>query len=315
MTTELEEQLIVDIKSGKDVDLERAILIASGISDESKLEKYQHKLGEIKNGLEDELDIESRLVKPTQTDIVKELYELIISYQQVFTGDKSFLPDIIDTYSGDDPTQKFWNCIGATTFYSILALKFGIDLTVVDEPGHIFNRLKNSDKNETVYDIEHTLDRNVKINNNPHGRESEVKSLVYFNFLNRADTLKEEAEKVEDEDEEKAFDLYKQALDCYDFAVQCSPEIADQAYMNRGVVKSVLSLYEENPEELLLEVEQDYLKSLEIGPDNFEVHFNLAQFYHFNGDVKKAKEYCKGGLRIDPENEAMIELKRDLNKE
>ncbi len=304
--TTLELRLVEDIEAGKEVDLERAALIASGITDEVGIDSYTRKLDKIQAEYRDALDLDHLLVPHTDLDLIVKMYTFLTSNRIHFNEDSS-LHQAIDAYTSEKDEDRTWNCIGASSLFTLLTLREGISLNLVTDIGsfdsHVYCRFKEQNN---AYDIELTRLIEVVKSDGTKPQELPTESLIYLNFLNRADIIREHAEEIDSEDQ------LKEAIEVYTLAIKSNPEIASSAYVNRGVAKIHLAHINDGPISLDLEAEQDFKKALDINLQDTTALMNLAYLSDARDESDQAQEYCQRAIAIDPNYEPAIEFLKEL---
>lgn len=132
----IEDQLMDDVRNGKQVDLERALLIASGCDTEEKVSEYKAKLDRIENGFL--VYANARFIP---MDDSRRMAEALHDYfwqtkpNRAKAG-KFRLDEAIDAQLSYWK-RKVGNCLANTALYTIIALRNGLDVSVKVNPGHI----------------------------------------------------------------------------------------------------------------------------------------------------------------------------------
>ena len=278
----LEEKLIEDILGDKDINLERSLLIVSGLNSEKEIEQYMQKLSRIHNGFITNLQWKSLATfsiqqQYTLCDRAMHLFQYLWSTKPRRCNGNFFLTDVIDAQLDSDTYCPVGSCIGLTSLYTVLGLREDLDLVILSNGSHILNRLKAHGKN---YDIENTdplgfdyggADRSFE--------ECEVICLI-AHVLNSRGVMFERKNNLEKaaRDYEKAVMVnpwyanalnnrgnvrfkqkdYAGALKDYDRAISLKPEFAE-AYCNRGITLEKLG----NRGEAV----RDFKKAIEIDPE------------------------------------------------
>src|SRR3989338_4562492 len=149
----LEEKLFQDFRSGVEVCLEDALLIASGVDSEEKLVEYKKKLGFI------EADFVKKKGKRDDAFLLaRDLFNYFLETKPERYNGNFLLTDVIDAQLNPD-AKGVGNCVGLTSLYSVVGSRLGLELKVsfiepnCAEAGHAFSRMCVKEK---VVDIENT---------------------------------------------------------------------------------------------------------------------------------------------------------------
>lgn len=149
---DLEERLLRDIQEGREVPLERALLIVSGLETEEEIDGYIGRLDRIHDGFRDFLvaagnDTGDKLSKATA------LFDYLWETKQNRYNGNFLFNDVIDAQLANDADAGVGDCLGLTSLYTVLGLREGLEISVLRSHDHTLNRLRIGDE---IYDIENT---------------------------------------------------------------------------------------------------------------------------------------------------------------
>jgi tetratricopeptide (TPR) repeat protein len=249
---DLEARLIENMKRGVEVDLERALLIVSGLETEEEVGEYVAKLDELQKGFHDYLDspeyetelkprLSPKMTKGLSDEGIKTLeranalfdflwnkgseeYETL-GHNYRYESGKFPLPEVIDAQISEVDKTNVGNCLGLTALYSTLGVREGLNLQVIFPKNHILNILKIEWKN---FDIENTRLSGFDSFNisNYNKRKEPLREII-------GDILKSRAiKKSKEGDIERANDFYSKAI-----AINPKDHMA---YTNRSGIKKQL---------------------------------------------------------------------------
>ena len=222
----LEEKLIQDVKDGRDVFLERGLLIISGLKAEGEIEAYTQKLDQIYNGFIEKLTSKSPVSLSTLRDymaasLAKSLFEYLWNTKPKRCNGNFLLTDVIDAQLNPDINQKVGSCVGLTSLYTVLGLRESLELTILVSDSHILNRLRVDD---TLYNIDNTDPLDFDCNLDEKDFLEYPSLMLLAHVLNSRGMAQERLENFE------------QAKADYNKAIAINPEYAN-AYNNRGNIK------------------------------------------------------------------------------
>jgi tetratricopeptide (TPR) repeat protein len=230
--TDPEKRLIRDINSGKEVSLERGLLILSGLKTEEAIELYTKKLDQIHEGFVEKLVKQHPVSLATlreymMVSLAKLLFVYLWNKKPRRCNTSFLLTDVIDAQLNPDVNQTVGSCVGLTSLYTVLGLREELDLTILVSDSHMLNRLRTDG---TLCNIDNT---------DPLGFDLEMETdsfseypvlALLTNVLNSRGLMKEG---VED---------WQGALLDYSKALKINSEYAN-AYNNRGNIKLKLADY------------------------------------------------------------------------
>lgn len=279
-----EEGLIEEISSGKDVSLERGLLVISGLIAEQDLNDYRRKLDTIHDGYLTNLAVRYPIGSPPprQHTVVlraRLLFEYLWNAKPRRCGSNVLLTDVIDAQLSADPDQRVGSCVGLTSLYTALGLREGLRLGILTNGSHVLNIL-------------HAGDRICKIENtDPLGFDCDLSdsSLVEYpaimilaHVLNGRGLARE-----------KGRDLVGAEGD-YTKAICLNPAYAT-AYNNRGTIRFLRKDYGA--------ALPDYERAIELDPRMVEAHFNRGLVrIHMHNYREAAKDFDRV-LAIDGASE------------
>jgi tetratricopeptide (TPR) repeat protein len=151
----LEERMFEDIKAGKqigvDIPLEHALLIASGVRSERRLQEYLGKLDEIHRKFQRRY--KPKPGTPRALSVAEQLYHFLMKGRKD-NDDRFQLNRVIDAFlEGKD--EPLGNCLGLTQFYSVIGMREGLDLNILYYDGrfiHVCNVI-NIGKRKKIIDL------------------------------------------------------------------------------------------------------------------------------------------------------------------
>jgi tetratricopeptide (TPR) repeat protein len=323
---DLESMLIADMVAGKQVELERALLIVSGADTEEKIAEYKRKLDSIQESFREYLSNLSVSGQKKQTPLrtAKALHNFVWQsnpnrYQ--YNGE-FLLTKVIDSQLNDNPDTPVGNCVGLTSLYTVLGQRLGLDLSVVSPPEHVLCVLHHGEKN---YPIENTYPQWFQMDMESYknrfgmdliGLKKDPPVFLAADILNWRGVSKYESGKcrraISDFDKaikinpdyadaynhraisKKVMEDFPGATADYDKAIELKPDYSS-AYNNRGILKYML-----DDEAGAI---ADYDKAIELTPDDAEIYTNRGAAKYFLEDYKGAMADFSTALMIDPNYE------------
>jgi tetratricopeptide (TPR) repeat protein len=266
---DLEEKLIQDVKAGRDVSLERGLLIISGLKTEKKIRTYTQKLDQIYNGFIEKLRSKSPLSLASTRDymttsMAKWLFEYLWNTKPKRCNGNFLLTDVIDAQLNPDINQKVGSCVGLTSLYTVLGLRESLELTILVSASHMVNRLRVDD---TLYTVDNTDPLGFDYNLDQKDFLEYPPLMLLANVLNSRGMAQERRESFE------------QAEADYNKAIEINPEYAN-AYNNRGNIKSKQTNYKG--------AIKDYDKAIELNSQFVEAYCNRGIAKENLGDHAEA---------------------------
>lgn len=274
----LEEQIMEDVRNGRQVDIERALLIASGCETEGKIAEYKRKIDELESKFHAHSMHEFAGNKAKdETQLEKMAYSLDRFLWEKGNGRYNgnfLLADAVDAQINPE-TEGVGDCVGLSSLYAALGTRQGLKLAVLYKPEHIMLRLRIGRK---TIDIECTdpYGFGIDIKQSRHKShkglgEAGLIALVTTAYYNRGIAKME-------------LGRFQDAIADYDRAIKIMPDFA-LAYNNRGVAKYELGRFED--------AIADYNKAIKIMPDFAPAYYNRGAAKEKLGDKEGAKEDMK----------------------
>ena len=145
----LEDKLMDDVRNGKQIDIERALLIASGCETEEKVYEYKTKLNEIEkqfHGYASARNVQG------EVETAKALHEFLWlgKIEEDYVRECSNLVDMIEVIMHSQ-TMGEGDCVGLSSLLGALGARQGLEFTVLYNTIHVLSRLRVGEK---VIDIE-----------------------------------------------------------------------------------------------------------------------------------------------------------------
>ena len=278
----LEEKLIQDVKDGRDVSLERGLLIISGLKTEGEIETYTQKLDQIYNGFIEKLTSKSPVSLSTLRDymaasMAKSLFEYLWNTKPKRCDGNFLLTDVIDAQLDPDVHRKVGSCVGLTALFTVLGLREGLNLTILVSDSHIVNRLRVDD---TIYNVDNTdsLGFDYSID--------EKDFLEYPSIMILANVLNSRGM------DQEGLENFEQAEADYNKAIEINPEYAN-AYNNRGNIKAKQADYNGAIE--------DYNRAIELNSQFVEAYCNRGIAKESLGDHYEALEDFDRAIELNSE--------------
>ncbi|MFP3871210.1 MAG: tetratricopeptide repeat protein [Syntrophobacteria bacterium] len=314
--TAVEDRIIEDIAAGKDISLERALLVVSGLQTEGEIAGYIRKLDQIHERFIHKLEKKVSTSLSTLREYMpglraKLLFEYLWNTKPRRCNSNFLLTHVVDAQLDPDVHCKVGMCIGLTSLYTVLGLRENLNLTIVSNDSHMLNRLRTAAK---IYNIEHT---------DPLGFDSELAddsfherppiSLV-ANVLNSRGLREERKENLAEalRNYNKAIALnphyanaynncgnvklkeknYHGAIEDYDTAIELNVKF-DLAYCNRAMARQKLGDYSG--------ALRDYGRAIEIEPHYEEALYHRGLLREKMGDFTGAADDLARAAELNPE--------------
>ncbi|MFA5887983.1 MAG: hypothetical protein WC852_04710 [Candidatus Nanoarchaeia archaeon] len=182
----LEDTLLEDIRAGKQVDVERALLIASGCDTEEKIAEYKAKLDELDRRYHEFID--KYELSHLNIELKAEGLHLHLWMKggQRFETKRYHLTDNIDGQLAYDGRNPVGNCTGLTSLYTVLGLRNNLPLGVYIFPEHVSSALILPEK---TINIESTGINGFGREPEKSARQAGLNSLLSGVFDNRSGAL------------------------------------------------------------------------------------------------------------------------------
>ena len=319
--TDLEVKLIEDFKGGKEIFLEKSLLIISGLKSEKEIETYEQKLDQIHGGFVTKQQAKGQTswspsLRYMHSTRAKHLFEYLWNVKPRRCNSNFLLADVIDAQLSPEVNQKVGSCVGLTSLYTVLGLREGLDLTILVSDSHIVNKL-SVDGN--IYHIDNT---------DPLGFDYDLGEKYFLeypaiyllgNVLNSRGMAQERAGDLQraEEDYHKAIMInpnypngynnrgniklkradYRGAIRDYDWAIELYGQLTE-AYYNRGIAKEGLGDHNG--------AIQDFDKAIELNPEDADTYWRRGIVRETLGDYNGAIEDFEKVSKLDPESETRI---------
>ncbi|MFA5887982.1 MAG: tetratricopeptide repeat protein [Candidatus Nanoarchaeia archaeon] len=265
----LEETLFEDIRAGKQVDVERALLIASGCDTEEGIADYQKKIQTLDNMFRDYR--EAGAVPSDALSVGKALLGFLWRNPENIDNENMFqLTSCLDAQFSKEASE-IGNCTGLSSVYGVLGVRNNLNIVVIANSRHVMPRLLvDNDK----IDIESRAPNGFYIPTSYFGgiykglKQKPLIFLVACAYLNRG-YEKSNAKK------------FLEAKEDYDRTLVIAPDFAE-AYNNRGFAKEKLEKFEE--------AIADYRIAIQIDPNCTYAYENRGIAKRRLGDIKGAEE-------------------------
>jgi tetratricopeptide (TPR) repeat protein len=302
----LDEQLLSDILNCKMVPLERALLIASGLETEEAVAQYRKKLDLLhqqftkfkrKRGGE----------QLSQTETARLLHAFLWEkWKPNERYDSHYrLTDVIDAQL--ERRKHVGNCLGLTCLFSVLGLREGLSLSIMETATHVYTRLRAG---HTPFDIENTSHSGAVTHTKETKWEAPVSFLIALVYKNRGlhrSKMEDLAGAVEDlerasilglagsyELRDEAVEKLIKILDGVDHRMALIielPPVYAAAYLHRGV-----------REPRRKEKIEDFRKALRINEAMIDAHYNLGEALFQEKEYAEAIEHLSRVLEMNPED-------------
>jgi len=279
---DLEQKLIQDVKAGRDVSLERGLLIISGLKTEGEIRAYTQKLDQIYHGFIEKLTSKSPLSLSTLREymaasLARSLFEYLWNTKPMRCNGNFLLTDVIDAQLNPDINQKVGSCVGLTSLYTVLGLRESLELTILVSDSHMVNRLRVDD---TLYDVDNTDPLGFDYNLDEKDFVEYPPILLLANVFNSRGMAQERRESLE------------QAAADYNKAVEINPGYAN-AYNNRGNVKTKQADFKG--------AIMDYNRAIELNSQFVEAYCNRGIAKENLGDHSEAMEDFDRAIELNSE--------------
>ncbi len=132
----LEDQLMVDIRNGREIEIERALLIVSGCDTEEKIAEYKAKLGEMEKDFKAYNGIFPFFGRRKNKIIARNLHDYFWSTTPRRCNDNGVITYAIDAQLSPE-TASVGNCIGLKSLYTAVGLRLGLNIRAFIATDHI----------------------------------------------------------------------------------------------------------------------------------------------------------------------------------
>ena len=221
----LEQKIIQEIKQG-DFSVERALLIASGLTSENQINGYRKKIETTV------IDFKKFLKKRNITNngnqnyqIAKALFKYLQKDNLSRYNHNPLLTNVIDSQLSKN--KEVGNCNGLTSLYTVLGLRLGLNLSVLFNDKHILTILEK----KVLIDHTDPYGFDISFKNYPNFKKGNLVFLIASTYNNKGIA------------KSKLGDFEGAIIDC-DKAIELNPKSAP-AYHNRSINKTSLGDFEE----------------------------------------------------------------------
>lgn len=276
----LEDKLMEKVKAGKEIDIERALLIFSGLNTEKEIAEYKLKLGEIDAGFQIFLEVND-INQNKPVEVAKALHKYLWKGKKERYNGNYFLTEVIEAQRSIKD-QPVGSCVGLTALYTVLGLRHGLDLSVIVDPRHVLSRLKPKGLFSRKKNIENNSRRGFdgKIEKN-FKEYHHLPSLAIATLINRADSLHKS---------KNFFGALENLITALDFNIEHS-----DLYSRMGSLKGAWGYHED--------AIKDQEKSIELDPKNPYPYHYLVHTKLVLGDLEGAKEAYQKALKVKARDE------------
>ena len=220
----LEQKIIQEIKQG-DFSVERALLIASGLTNENQINVYIKKIEITVTDFKKFLEKRNITNNGNQNyQIAKTLFEYLQKDNLNRYNNDPLLTNVIDNQLSKN--KKVGNCNGLTSLYTVLGLRLGLNLSVLFNDYHILTLL------EKKVLIDHVNPRgfDISFRNYSDFKKGDLVFLISATYNHRGTAKKDLG------------DFEGAIADC-DKAIEINSKSAS-AYYNRSINKASLGNFE-----------------------------------------------------------------------
>jgi tetratricopeptide (TPR) repeat protein len=324
----LEDKLMENVKAGKKIDIERALLILSGLNTEKEIIEYKLKLDEIDAGFQVYMEANDTQNKPKEIAEAlhnylwkdkTEMYDFtpfpkkMVKTKPLFPN--FFLTDVIDSQRSMED-KSVGQCIGLTSLYTVLGLRQGLKLSILLNLDHMLSRF-NDESFKKKIDIEHTTRKGfgfIKKNPKHMFKEHNLNCLPAVVLLTRGlkkEVLNNPTGARRDYEAAERFDntcflvlnnwgtleydlgFFKKAIKKYNKAIELYDQYAE-AFNNRGLAKRKLGDLESALE--------DFRRATVLDPKYVKAFRYLAETKLKLGRDKEAIEDFNQLICLEPKN-------------
>lgn len=264
-----ERSLLQKMNNGAPFSLERELLVLSGLNTEEKVLSYQQKIDDIFSRFLNKCDAKdlSNKSKPPlylHRHIAKCLFEYLWTSKPKRFGECFLLADVVEAQLNPDVHQTVGTCVGLTCLYSVLALRVGLNLSLLSDSAHLLSRLRVG---EQTTDIDHTDPQGFGCINCEDFHEFPLRTLT-ANVLNSRGLRNEREGK------------FAAAEADYRQAIFVNPEYAN-AYNNRGNIR----FWQDDIDGAI----EDYTTAIRLNPNFCEAYCNRGMARQKLGRYNEAR--------------------------
>ena len=327
---DLETKLIEDFKTGKELSLERGLLIISGLKSEREIKTYGLTLDQIHSGFLKKQQSRTQTswspsLRYMHSTRAKHLFEYLWNVKPMRCNSNFLLADVIDAQLNPEVNHKVGSCVGLTSLYTVLGLREGLDLTILVSDSHIVNKL-SVDGN--IYHIDNTDSLGFDYDLGEKYFIEYPAICLLANVLNSRGMAKEYAGDLyrAEEDYYKAITInpnypnghnncgniklkradYAGAIRDYDRAIELYAQHTE-AYYNRGIAREGLGDIDG--------AVQDFDKAVELNPEGVDGYWRRGIARENLGDYGGAIEDFDKVIELAPESETrMVQSKQRVER-
>ena len=276
-----EETILRDIKDGTVGSIEKVLLVLSGLKTDEEIRSYQYKIDDIfgrflnkcgGNGF----SVRSKPPAYLHRTIANRIFEYLWNSKPKRFGEYFLLTDVVDAQLDPDLNRLVGTCVGLTSLYSVLALRAGLNLSLLADLGHLLSRLRVGDQ---AIDIDHTDPQGFDCRTGEDFREFPLPALI-ANVLNSRGLRNERSGHFAD------------AKADYRKAIMVNPEYAN-GYNNRGNMR----VRDEDIDGAIA----DYTEAIKLNPGFCEAYCNRGMALQRLGRYNEAREDYNIAIGANPD--------------
>lgn len=276
-----EETILRDMKVGTFGSIERVLLVLSGLETDEEIRSYQDKIDDIfgrflnkcgSNGF----SVRSKPPAYLHRTIAHRIFEYLWNSKPKRFGEYFLLTDVVDAQLDPDLNRLVGTCVGLTSLYSVLALRAGLNLSLLADLDHLLSRLRVG---EQAIDIDHTDPQGFDCRTGEGFREFPLPALI-ANVLNSRGLRNERSGNFAD------------AKADYRKAIMVNPEYAN-GYNNRGNMR----VRDEDIDGAIA----DYTEAIKLNPGFCEAHCNRGMALQRLGRYDDAREDYNMAIGANPD--------------
>ena len=280
-TLDHEDSILLDIKDGIPVSLERALLVLSGLKTDSEIRSYHHKIDDVFGRFLKKCDNgsfsgQSKPPSYLHRQMAKCLFDHLWTSKPKRFGEHFLLTDVVDAQLNPDVHRSVGTCVGLTSLYSVLGLRAGLNLSLLTASDHLLSRLRVG---QQTIDIDHTDPQAFDCRNCEGFREFPL-VMIASNVLNSRGLRNER------------YGNFAAAKADYQNAVLINPEYAN-ACNNRGNMR----LWDEDIEGAIA----DYTEAIRLNPCFCEAYCNRGMAHQRLGRYDEARRDFNMATSTNPE--------------
>lgn len=272
----LEKTLFEKIRTGKKVNLEKAILISYGYNKEKQIAEYRTKIDKLNKSFRKFSSKDLKVRRKTARALYKFLWKE--SNMEVFEAMHVFRLENSRKTRNLQEDEETGECVRRTTLYSLIGVKQNLNMTILYNGGHVLSRLRIGKR---FLDIENTCEEGLD------GFDIFTKGSHYFSYgglkegslIDLIGLIYKNRGFIEFEKGQWA-----KAITHYDKAIQIFPHYAS-TYVCRGEAKEKIGRIQR--------AIKDYDKAIEIDSQNITAYENRGKAKLKIKDEEGAEEDLK----------------------